>query len=157
MSENRYGHLLDKYMDGGKNKSYSPLLSSEEKKYKAEGENRYGDLLKNAKPNLKLYEDMMKVEEAGREINQKRAEEEYLAGLRRQERIEREQRKLQERRDRNNATINKMLENKKAKQEAVEQKKKEEKERQEFYDRVQRLMEISPNAAEAYIKAQTRF
>lgn len=132
MSDNRYGNLLDKYIDGGK-KYYSPLLSQEEKKYKAEGENRYGDLLKNAKANDKLYDDILKVGEMGRKINQQRAEEERQANLRRQERIEREERELQEHRDKHNATIDSMLEKKKAEQDAIAQKKKEEEEKAEIY------------------------
>lgn len=149
MSDNRYGNLLDKYMDGSK-KYTSPLLSKEEQKYKAEGESRYGDLLKNAKENDKLYEDIINASNAGLRLRQERAEEERQANLRRQERIEREERELQERREKHEATINNMLAKKKAEQDAIAKKKNEEAEKAEIYKHIERLMETSPAAAQAY-------
>ena len=149
MSDNRYGNLLDKYMDGGK-KYTSPLLSKEEQKYKEVGENRYGDLLKNAKPNDKLYDDIINASNAGLRLRQQRAEEERQANLRMQERREREERELQERRAKHDATINSMLAKKKAEQDAIAQKKKEEAEKAEIYKHIERLMETSPEAAKAY-------
>lgn len=150
MNENKYGHLLDKYMDGGK-KYTSPILSQEAQKYnKSEEEKRYGDLLKNAKPNDKLYDDILKVSDMGLRLKQQRAEEERLANLRMKERQEREERDLQERRAKHDATINNMLAKKKAEQDAIEKKKKEEAEKAEIYRHIERLMETSPEAAKAY-------
>ena len=150
MSENKYGNLLDKYLDGGK-KYTSPILSEAAQKYnKSEEEKRYGDLLKNAKPNDKLYDDILKVSDMGRRLNQQRAEEERQANLRMQERREREERELRERREKHDATINSMLAKKKAEQDAIEKKKKEEAEKAEIYRHVERLMETSPEAAKAY-------
>lgn len=149
MNENKYGNLLDKYIDGGKQYT-SPLLSKEEQRYKEEGESRYGDLLKNAKPDDKLYNDIINASNAGLRLRQQRAEEERQANLRAQERREREERELQERRDKHDATINNMLAKKKAEQDAIEQKKKEEAEKAEIYKHIERLMETSPAAAQAY-------
>lgn len=150
MNENKYGNLLDKYLDGGK-KYTSPILSKEAQKYnKSEEEKRYGDLLKNAKPNDKLYDDIINASNAGLRLRQQREEEERQANLRMKERQEREERELQERREKHDATINSMLERKKAEQEAIEKKKKEEAEKAEIYRHIERLMETSPAAAQAY-------
>ena len=139
MSDNRYGNLLDKYMDGSK-KYTSPILSKEAQKYnKSEEEKRYGDLLKNAKPNDKLYDDIINASNAGLRLRQQRAEEERQANLR-----------MQERREKHEATINNMLAKKKAEQDAIAKKKKEEAEQAEIYKHIERLMETSPEAAKAY-------
>lgn len=87
MNENKYGNLLDKYMDGGK-KYTSPLLTQEAQKYnKSEEEKRYGDLLKNAKPNDKLYEDIINASNAGLRLRQQREEEEKAEIYRHIERL----------------------------------------------------------------------
>lgn len=157
-NDNRYGNLLDKYMDGdNEKKSYSPMLNREISKRKEEGKGRYGDLLKNAKPNNTIYDDIMNVHNAFMRHRQNEEEEAYQNQLRRQERIEREQRELQEHKDRNDTLINNMLEKKRAEQAAVEKKKKEEAEKADFYKRVERLANIDPHMAEVYIKAQSKF
>ena len=72
-SKRRYGNLLDKYMDGGnEKKSYSPMLNKEISKHKEEGKDRYSGLLKNAKPNNTIYDDIMNVHNAsmGRRQNE---------------------------------------------------------------------------------------
>lgn len=156
--KNRYGNLLDKYMDGGnEKKSYSPMLNREISKHKDEGENRYGDLLKNAKPNDKIHDDILNVHNASMIRRQNEEERERQLQIARQERIEREQRELQEHKDRNAAVINNMLEKKKAEQAAVEKKKKEDAEKADFYKTVEKLMNIDPHLAEAYIKTQNKF
>ena len=145
-------------MDGGnEKKSYSPMLNKEISKHKEEGKGRYGDLLKNAVPNNTIYDDIMNVHNASMRRRQNEEEEAYQNQLRRQARIEREQRELQERIDRNDAFVNNMLEKKREEQAAIEQKKKEEAEKVEFYKRVERLANIDPHMAEVYIKAQNRF
>lgn len=157
MNENKYGNLLDKYLEGGK-KYTSPILSQEAQKYnKSEEEKRYGDLLKNAKPNDKLYDDIINASNAGLRLRQQRVEEERQANLRMQQRREREERELQERREKHDATINSMLERKKAEQEAIEKKKKEEAEKADFLKRVERLANIDPHMAEVYIQTQNKF
>ena len=156
-NDNKYGNLLDKYMDGSEKKSYSLMLNKEISKHKDDGKGRYGNLLKKAKPNNKIYDDIMNVHNASVRSRQNEEEEARQNQLRRQARIEREQRELQEHKDRNDALINDMLEKKRKEQEAVEKKKKEEAEKADFYKRVERLINIDPHMAEVYIKAQSKF
>lgn len=159
MSENKYGHLLDKYMNGCEKKDYSGILQKEEKKYKGTGNNRYGNLLENAKPDYKLYDNILSVSETCRVARQQRTEEEHRLQVKRQERIEREKREMDEHINRNNAFVNSYLEKKQAEQEAIrkerEEKLKEETEQQELYKSIDRLMSISPKLADAFIEART--
>ena len=137
MTNNKYGNLLDKYIGAGNNKT--------------EEQQRYGDLLKNAKPDETLYNDIVNVSNANLKLRQQRAEEDQLANLRMKERIERKERELEARRAKNDATINSMLDRKKAEQDSIIRKKKEEAERAEIYKRIEKLMETAPDAAQAYI------
>ena len=154
--ENKYGHLLDKYMDGGKKYTH-PLLEKEANAKKEESKNKYGNLLDNAKPNYKLYDDMLAVEQAINTRNQKQEEENEQINIRRQERIEREKQEEQRHRDLNDKYVNAYLDKKKAEQEAIKKKKEEEAEKQDFYNRVERLIKIDPHLAEVYIQAQNKF
>jgi len=158
MSEKKYGHLLDKYMGGCDKKDYNGILKKEEEKYKSAENSRYGNLLENAKPDYKLYDDMLSVSDACRAARQHKEEEERQIQAKRQERIEREKRKMDERINRNNAFVNSYLEKKHAEQEAVrkvrEEKRKEEAEQQELYNSIDRLMNISPKLADAFIEAR---
>lgn len=159
MSENKYGHLLDKYMDGGEKKDYNGMLQKEEKKYKGAENDRYGNLLENAKPDYTLYDGILNVSDTCRAVRQQKAEEERQIQERMQERIEREKRELDEHIERNNAFVNSYLEKKQAEQEAVakarEEKRKEEAEQQELYNSIDRLMNISPKLADAFVEART--
>ena len=119
--------------------------------------NRYGNLLDYAKPNNKLYDDMLAVDKACKEFNQKREEENEQINIRRQERIEREKQEEQRHRDLNDKYVNAYLDKKKAEQEAIKKKKEEETEKQDFYNRVERLINIDPHLAEVYIQTQNKF
>lgn len=153
----RYGNLLNNYMKSIEKKEYSHMLEHEAGKHREEGKDRYGDLLKNAKKNNKIYDDILNMDKANRMRQQREAEEEYMFRIRQQERIEKAERELQERIDRNTAAVNNMLAKKKAEEDALKQKNKEEAEKAEFYKRVENLIEISPRLAEVYIKTQKRF
>lgn len=159
MSENKYGHLLDKYMDGCNKKDYSGILQKEAKKYKGTGNNRYGNLLENAKPDYKLYDNILSVSDTCRVARQHKAEEERQLRAKRQERIEREKREMDEHIEKNNAFVNSYLEKKQAEQEAIrkarEEKCKKEAEQQEFYKNIDRLMNISPKLADVFVEART--
>jgi len=159
MSENKYGHLLDKYMDGDNKKDYNGILHKAEKKYKGTENSRYGNLLDNAKPDYKLYDDIINVSDTCRAARQHKEEEERQIQAKRQERIEREKREMDERIDRNNAFVNSYLEKKQAEQEAVrkarEEKRREEAEQQKLYNSIDRLMNISPKLADAFVEART--
>lgn len=148
-TESRYGNLLDKYM-----KLESNYVSTYAQKKKQEEQmcERYGGLLDNVKsPEHKIYETLIKLEDANVERKRKEAEEEEQKQLRIRERREREVRELQERKDRNDAIINNMLEKKKAEQEAYEKRKQEEAEHQKNLDRVAWLVNnVSERAALAY-------
>lgn len=153
--ENKYGHLLDKYMDGSK-KYTNSLLEKEEQDKKEEGKNRYGNLLDNAKPNNKLYDDMLAVDQAINKLNQKREEENKQLNIRRQERIEREKQEEQRHRDLNDKYVNAYLEKKKAEQEAIKKKKEEEAKKQDFYELLERLIKINPHLAEVYLQTRNK-
>lgn len=159
MNENKYGHLLDKYMDGCEKKDYSEILKKEEQKHKGTENNRYGNLLENAKPDYKLYDDILSVSDTCRVARQQKAEEERQIQARRQERIEHEKREMDERIEKNNAFVNSYLEKKQAEQEAIrkakEERHKEEVEQQELYNSIDRLMNISPKLADAFVEART--
>ena len=148
-TESRYGNLLDKYMNPECN--YVSTYS-EKKKQKEQMRERYGGLLDNVKsPEHKIYETLIKLEDANIERKRKEAEEEEQKQLRIKERREREAKDLQERKDNNTRVINNMLAKKKAEQEAYEKCKQEEAEHQKRLDRVAWLANnVSERAALAY-------
>ena len=159
MSENKYGNLLDKYMGGGEKKDYSGMLQKEEKKYKGTENDRYGNLLENAKPDYTLYDGILNVSDTCRAARKQKAEEEHQIQTRIQERIEREKCEMDEHINRNKAFVNSYLEKKQAEQEAIrkerEEKRKEEAEQQELYNSIDRLMNISPKLAHAFVEIRT--
>ncbi len=118
MSENKYGHLLDKYMDDAR----VDCRTKQEREQAAR--DKYGNLLDQAKPNNKIYDDILNVDRMCKEIVQKRADEYEQKNRERQERIERERTDHQNRLERNNAFVNDFLKKKEAEQKVAEQKKK---------------------------------
>lgn len=148
-TESRYGNLLDKFMQPESN--YVSTYA-QKKKQEEQMRERYGSLMDNVKsPEHQIYKTMIRLEDANTERKRKEAEEEEQRQLRIKERREREARELQERRDRNDAVINNMLEQKKAKQEAYEKQKQEEAEHQKKLDKVAWLANnVSERAALAY-------
>jgi len=56
MSENKYGHLLDKYMDD----ACVDRRTKQEREQAAR--DKYGNLLDQAKPNNKIYDDILNVD-----------------------------------------------------------------------------------------------
>lgn len=69
-NNNKYGHLLDRYMDCN-NVDYKTKQEREE-----ETKSKYGHLLDYAKPDYSALETMVKIEESNRERRRKEAEEE---------------------------------------------------------------------------------
>lgn len=145
-TQNKYGHLLDKYMDDA-HVNFS-IKQGREK----ESKDKYGGLLDKAKLDDTILNDILNVSNACRNIQRKRADKYEQANLRRQERIERERREEQERRDKHEAYINNFLDKKEAERKAVEKKKQEEAEKADFYKRVERLANIDPHMAEVFIQ-----
>lgn len=140
-NSNKYGHLLDKYMDD-KHVDYKTKQEREE-----EARGRYGHLLDYAKPDYSTLEVMVKLEESNRERRRKEAEEEERANQRRQERIEREKREKQERIDRNNTFVNSYLEKKEAERKAAEEKRLKDEREQNFLNGIQKLIDIKDETA----------
>lgn len=145
-SNDKYGGLLNKYMDDA-NIDYATKMAREK-----ESKDKYGGLLDRAKPDDTILNDILNVSNACRNIRQQRADEYERNNQRRQECIEREQAEMQERQDKHTAYINDFLKKKEAEQEAIAQKKKEEAEKADFYKRVERLANIDPHMAEVYIQ-----
>lgn len=145
-NKDKYGGLLDKYMDD-KHVDYRIKMEREK-----EAKNKYGSLLEKAQPNDTILNDILNVSNACRNIQQKKADEYEQENIRRQEHIKREQEELQERQNRHTAYINNYLEKKETEQKAIAQKKKEEAEKADFHKRVERLANIDPHMAEVYIK-----
>ena len=145
-NNNKYGNLLDKYMDD-RHIDYGTKMEHEK-----EFKDKYGGLLDKAKPDDTILNDILNVSNACRNIQRKREPEYEQENRRRQERIERERREEQERRDRHEAYINNFLDKKEAERKAVEKKKQEEAEKADFYKRVERLANIDPHMAEVYIQ-----
>ena len=141
-TQNKYGHLLDKYVDGA-HADYQTKQKREE-----EARNRYGHLLDYAKPDYKIYEDILGADDACRRVRQQRADDYEQANIRRQERIEKEKRELQERADRNNAFVDSYLEKKEAERIAAEEKSKEAEREQSFLNSIQRMINSKKEATE---------
>ena len=102
-------------------------LASYETKQEREEEarNRYGHLIDYAKPNNKIYEDILGIDDMCRRVRQEREEAYEQENIRRQERIEREKREEQERIGRNNDFVNSFLEKKEAERKAAEERRRE--------------------------------
>ncbi|MCM1048707.1 MAG: hypothetical protein NC433_09790 [Clostridiales bacterium] len=147
MLENKYGHLLDKYMDN----NHVDYGTKQEREQTVQ--DRYGGLLEHAKPNNKLYDDILNVERTCKSIRQQREDEYERANIRRQERIECEKQEHENRVARNDAFVNDFLEKKEAERKVIKQKKKEEAEKADFYKNIERLANIDPHMAEVYIQA----
>ena len=150
-NNNPYGHLLDKYLDA------EHLAWETKKQREKEAENKYGHLLDYAKPDNSVLERMAKMEDGFIEQRKRREEEERLAAIRRQERLENERQKEEEHNARVREYGESFIKNKqeriKAAQEAEEQARKEAERQQEIYARIDSLMKISPESANAYIQA----
>ena len=149
MSENKYGNLLDKYMEKESNNS-NKILNDFTRSKKEEGKGKYGTLLDNVDKLPTIYDKILDVENATRRMNQeeaeKQAEHEREIKLKR----ERKEQELQAHRDKNTAFVEDYLAKKEAEQKAIEEKKKKEAEQAEIYKHIEKLMETSPEAAKAY-------
>lgn len=113
---------------------------------------RYGNLLDHAKPNNKICDDILNVDNMCRNLRQQRTDKYEQPNIRRQERIEREKADLQEHKDKHEVFIYDYLNKKEAERKVVEKKKKEEAKRADFYKRVERLVNIDPHMAEVYVQ-----
>lgn len=144
-NNNKYGHLLDKYMHDT-HVDYKTKQEREE-----ETRSKYGNLLENVKLDYSALELMVKIDESGRERRRKEAEEEERANRRRQERIEREKREHQERIDKNSAFVESIIAKKEAEREAArkeaEEKRLKAEREQNFLNGIQRLIDFKDETA----------
>ncbi len=152
MKENKYGHLLDNYM-GGTPVNYNYQTNTEREE---EARKRYGHLLDYAKPDHKIYEDMIAVDNASRKMRQQRAEAYEQENIRRQERIEREKREEQERIDKHNAFVNSFLEKKEAERQAAEEKRKAAEREQNMLDNIQKMINLRDETEEMVTRTNAR-
>ncbi len=141
-NNNKYGHLLDKYTDDV-HTDYRTKQEREE-----EARNRYGHLLDYAKPNNKIYEDIVRLDDMCRIAERQRAEENEQANIRMQERIGREKWEEQERIDRNNAFVESYLEKKEAERKAAEEKRKEAEREQNFLNGIRSMINVKDKTSE---------
>lgn len=149
MKENKYGNLLDKYMEKESNNS-NKIVDDFKNRKKEEGNGRYGNLLDNVDKFPTPYDKMLDVENAMWRMKRKEAEEQARHEQEVKEKREREKQELEARRNHNDAFVNDYLAKKEAEQKAIEEKKKKEAEQAEIYKHIEKLMQTSPKAAEAY-------
>lgn len=144
-NNNPYGHLLDKYLDS----NHVDWRTREQRE--KEAKEKYGNLLDKAKPDMKIYEDIVAVRESFRQLRDQREEECRLADIRRKERIECEKRKAQERQESQAQFVNSMLAKKEAERRAAEEKRREEEHKQGMLDSIQKIIDAR-DCASAKIK-----
>lgn len=137
---NRYGNLLDKYLD-------KATMDIEEKiRREEEAKTRYGNLLDKAKPDYTLYNDLMRCAEMCESMRQQREEEHEQARLRTKERIERQRREEEEHNARVTAFAESILGKKEAKRkaalEAMEKERREAEGYKRYFANVQALKEM---------------
>ncbi len=122
-----------------------------------ETKDKYGHLLDYAKPDYSTLELMAKIGDNRIERRKQEAKEKELSDQRRQARIEEEIRKEDEHNEKVRNYAESIIERKQAKIKAdADKKEKERKEaekQKDIYDRIDRLMQISPESANAYIQA----
>ena len=138
--QERYGHLFDGYLDD------VHVDYKTKKEHEEEARDRYGYLLNYAKPDNKIDECMIGINNMCRQIREKRENKSEQAEIRRQERIEHEKRIQQERIDRKETFVNSYLEQKaaeqKARREMEEQKRKEAEREQNVLNSLRRMNEM---------------
>ena len=150
-NNNPYRHLLDKYLD-------TNFLDWETKQQrKEEAENKYGHLLDYAKPDNSVLELMVKMEDERIERQEQETRDRELAQQRNQMRIEVERQRERQRMEANSSFVESVLAKKDAEMKAELDRKKQERmeaeEQQKIHDRINSLMKISPESANAYVQA----
>ena len=124
---NKYGHLLDKYLD-------NPHVDFKtEQERKIEAKKRYGDILdKTENPLSRAYKNVCGVDDACVGMKKQMEEEYDLHHLRIQKRIEHEKREEQERQEGHKNFIKTLEEKKEARYRAEEEKRRKAREEQGF-------------------------
>lgn len=153
--EKKYGKLLDRFMIKENSKDYNRMLDREKQKCRDEEQSRYGDLLKNVNPDLNRLNMMVNLENDRNIRKKKEAEEDRKRDIDRRRRIEDEKQKHEERVAKNSAFVNDFLEKKRTKQEMknrqIQEKNKRKAVEQKIYKDIDKLMNIDPKLADAYV------
>ncbi len=144
----KYGNLLDGFMDSGNTKDYNGTFVKE-------SENRYGNLMRDVSQNNKYLDTMETMVNSMDDLKRKRAEENCQFDEKIRKRIERKKQEHEERADKNNAFINDFLQ-KKENEQKMEEIKAQERERREakeqkVYSDIDKLINIDPKLADAYV------
>lgn len=155
--QERYGHLLDKYINAGD--FPGTALSREQEEYIKDVENgRYGHLLDNVTdPVQKFYDRMMKLCDMTLENRKRKAEEEERYEQYVRERIKNAIEKEKLHNDRMRSFADGVIERKKAKTEAEaaqrEKEEREKRERQEYINGIQNLIDTVDKTKEISARA----
>lgn len=142
--QERYGHLLDKYINAGD--FPNPLFNRETEEYIRDVENgRYGHLLYKAEdPSQKTYDRMIRLYDMTLENRERRASEEERAELAAKERIRNEKENERLHNERIKSFASGLIERKKAKIEAeAVQREKEEREKRKERESIERFQHYS--------------
>lgn len=146
----RYEGLLDKYMDN------THVNFSTQKECEEEARKRYGDLVDRMKPGNSAMELIAQLEEEQMERRKERARDEALGQQWSRECIERVRQREQKRMEENADFTKSIIDRKEARIKAAEEKERQERmaaeKQQEFCDRIDGLMSISPECAEAHLQ-----
>lgn len=140
----RYGHLLDKYINAGNHPN--PVFHKGTGEYIKDVENgRYGHLLDKAKdPSQKTYNRMMKLYDMTLESRERRAREEEHAELAAKERIRNEKESERLHNERIRSFADGLIERKKEKIEAeAAQREKEERRARAEKERIERFRHLT--------------
>lgn len=151
--QERYGHLMDKYLNP------SAMERELREQCQEEGETRYGDLLQKGEAAYnKYFDNIMKVADAARESRLRKEEKDRQAVMRMKERMERKRQEEQKRIEKNSVLVEDIMAQKKEREEAEKERIRKEREeaerRQRYLDSMQALVNMHVETAE--ISARTR-
>ncbi len=151
--QERYGHLMDKYL-------HPVELEREIKEqYQEEGKTRYGDLLQKGEAAYnKHFNDLMRAADVAKESRLKEEAKEKQAAERTRERMDKKRQEEQERIKKTSAYAESLLAQKKEREEAeadrIRKEREEAERRQRYLDSVQVLVNMHEETAEISARAK---
>lgn len=140
--QDRYGNLLDKYVEDV-HTNYTTRLDCV-----GEARNRYGHLVDYMKPDSKIYDDILRLENVCSNARRQRADAYERENIQRQERIKREKEEEQEHIRKSNAFVESFLEKKEAERKAAEEKRREAEREQDMVHSLQRAIKARDKMSE---------
>lgn len=147
--QDRYGNLLDKYVEDVQT-NYTTRQDCG-----GEARNRYGHLVDYMKPDSKIYDDILRLENMCSNVRRQRADAYERENIQRQERIKREKEEEQEHIRKNNAFVESFLEKKKAERKAAEEKRREAEREQDMVHSLQRVINARDEMLEKIARTNT--